>query len=118
MGRYKNSKLTITKNAYLKLYKSWDKVRCPELDADVRFTGLGWDHIAKEKGRTANEQIARYMLLPLAKKLIETHTGGCYKRQQNGYLHIEISGNIGGTKLEVIIRKMGDEYFYYSVFKK
>ena len=100
---HKKSDLQKKKDHFLKLYKSWNKVYCPALKADVHFTNYAWLHLVKDKYRTGKETLRRLEVLPLAKKLIEKSGTIQHKRFHKGRVHYEFQADMDGRIIRVVI---------------
>lgn len=116
----KRSKVEIELNKFSKAYKSWEKVRCPALGADVHFTKKGWEHLFEGKKRSRGEVLERVRLLPYAKKLLVTTTTVQNKRLQDYHQHYSFRAfteGTRGTKIEVVVVEDKKKFYFLSVYK-
>ncbi|MCL4354060.1 hypothetical protein M1349_01145 [Patescibacteria group bacterium] len=117
-GRKKRQcKVDKLKIHYFKIYKSWKKVYCPALKAEVLFTNWGWDHLFQEKWRTKKEAEERLKILPLGKKLIEISTTIYRKRFQNYHDHYEFKAWMNGENVSALVIEYKKKFYFYSVHK-
>lgn len=90
----------------------------PAFGEKVLVTRSGWDHLINPSHkRTKVEQMKRFEILPLARKLLEgAQTYQEHRRDHLGH-YFAFTGYIGGRKIKVIIRSRTFEgqKFFYSV---
>ena len=88
----------------------------PAFNQKVLITRSGWDHLINpSRKRTKVEQMERFEILPLAKKLLETAVTFQEHRQDNLGHYFAFAGYIGGRKIKVVVRSKsfkGQKYFY------
>lgn len=88
----------------------------PAFKQKVAVTRSGWDHLINPPHRrTKMEQIRRFEILPLARKLLEN--APTYQEHRTDHLghYFAFSGYIGGRKIKVVVRSKtfdGRKYFY------
>lgn len=103
------------KRYYFTYWSGHEKVT-PAFKQKVLATRSGWDHLINPPHkRTKVEQMERFMILPLARKLLETaQTFQEHRKDKFGH-YFAFSGYIGGRKIKVVVRSKtfeGQKYFY------
>lgn len=118
----KGKKVSKFQKAYKKAwnfyFRKWAKNEAitPVFNQRVLVTRSGWDHLINPvHKRTKIEQMERFKILPLARKLLETATTFQEHRKDNHGHYFGFTGYIGGRKIKVIVRSKtfsGQKYFY------
>lgn len=106
------------KKAYKYYFEKWrgNEKTTPAFDQKVRVTHSGWDHIINPpRKRTKAQQVERFKILPLARKLLEeAQTFQEHRKDTYGH-YFAFSGYLSGKKIKVVIRSKtfeGQKYFY------
>ena len=106
------------------VYFSWkEDVHCPALNASIRITRGGWNHIAKSKERKKEELLLRLKYLHLAPIVLEKTTTVQRETIQQGksgviktwsFLAVESK-----SVVEIVVRQIGNQpkHFYSFVYK-
>ncbi len=97
------------------IYKSWKKVYCPFLKADVFFTRWGWNHIVQKMGRTGKEQLHRLRKLQFVPHIIKTSHKVSEEGMHGSYRTVILMGNVGIIKIKVVIYKKVRYCYFVSV---
>ena len=88
----------------------------PAFKQKVLITRSGWDHLVNPRHkRTKVEQMKRFEILPLAKKLLETAQTFQEHRDDKFGHYFAFAGYIGGRKIKVVVRSKAftsQKYFY------
>ena len=117
--RRKKSKYDKAKDKVFRFYfNKWrgnEKVT-PAFGQKIRVTRSGWDHlISPSRKRTKAEQVRRFEILPLARKLLEEAQTFQEHRKDNFGHYFAFVGYIGGRKIKVVVRSktfQGQKYFF------
>lgn len=88
----------------------------PAFNQKVFATRSGWGHLINpSRKRTKIEQMKRFEILPLAKKLLESAATFQEHRKDNLGHYFAFTGYIAGRKIKVVVRSKtfkGQKYFY------
>jgi len=100
---------------YFNKWKGDEKIT-PAFGQKVLVTRSGWDHLINPpRKRTKVEQMKRFEVLPLARKLLES-APTFQEHRRDGFGHyFAFTGYIGGRKIKVVVRSKtfkGNKYFY------
>lgn len=115
----KKSKYDKARNkAYSYYFRKWrghEKIT-PAFKQKVHITRSGWDHLVNpSRKRTKVEQVLRFEILPLARKLLEEAQTFQEHRKDNLGHYFAFVGYLGGRKIKVVVRSKifsGQKYFY------
>lgn len=115
--QHKKSDLNKAYTHWLAYYKKIKSVYCPAFKQEVLFSDWGWKHISNvDKFRTGNEQIKRWNLLPLSKKILENSYYYQNMRYEDRHYRYRFTAIIEGKKMSVIVSKHKDKYYFLSNF--
>ena len=115
----KISKFDKAKEKARKFYfEKWKnhEIITPAFNQRVLITRSGWDHLINPAHkRTKVEQMKRFEILPLARKLLEeAQTFQEHRRDNHGH-YFAFTGYMGGRKIKVVVRSKtfkSAKYFY------
>lgn len=117
----KKSDINRFKEKHLAIYKSWKKIYCPALEADVHFTNKGWNHLQQEKWRSKQEKESRLLLLGTAKHILGKATFFQSRRLQpyhgTQHDHIGFRAVVGGALVGVVVIEDKGQFDFLSVFR-
>lgn len=103
------------RNYYFNKWCGQEKIT-PAFKQRVLVTRSGWDHLVNPSHkRTKVEQMERFEILPLARKLLETAQTFQEHRKDNFGHYFAFTGYLGGRKIKVVVRSRtfsGAKYFY------
>lgn len=123
LTRKKLSKFEKERQKAFKFYfEKWrgNELETPAFGQKVQVTRSGWDHIINPpRKRTKAEQVERFKILPLARKLLEeAKTFQEHRKDQHGH-YFAFSGYLGGKKIKVVVRSktFKEQKYFYSVMK-
>lgn len=93
--------------AYRYYFQRWrgNEKATPAFGHKIRVTRSGWDHLINPfHKRTKAEQVRRFEILPLARKLLEeAQTFQEHRKDHFGH-YFAFVGYVGGRKIKVIVR--------------
>lgn len=104
--------------AFKYYFEKWrgNEAITPAFKKKVLVTRSGWDHIVDPpRKRTKAQQVERFKVLPLARKLLEeAQTFQEHRKDHFGH-YFAFSGYISGKKIKVVVRSKtfeGQKYFF------
>lgn len=116
ISKFERAKRKVEKY-YFNSWKGSENIT-PAFGQKVLITRSGWDHLINPSHkRTKVEQMKRFEILPLARKLLEgAQTYQEHRKDHLGH-YFAFAGYIGGRKIKVVVRSrtFESQKFFYSV---
>lgn len=100
---------------YFTKWRNHEKIT-PAFNQKILATRSGWGHLINpQRKRTKVEQMKRFEILPLAKKLLENAATFQEHRKDHLGHYFAFTGYMDGRKIKVVVRSKtfkGQKYFY------